>query len=100
MALDQGCNPDLRELGLSRGKSGEARKGGSHAVNSCCIFPGRGVCSQEAVQGLPPQDSPQPPPNSHVAPSGRAPGPFGPAQLPGSPVEARQLPPWAPAPHS
>lgn len=64
-------------------------------------FPRDGYpCSQEPVQGLSPQDSPQRPPNSHVAPSSQAPGPSGPAQLPGSSAEARQLPSWAPAPHS
>lgn len=55
---DQGCNPDLWELGLGRGKSGEGRRGDPHADNSCRLFPGTDVCSQEAVQEFPPQDSP------------------------------------------
>lgn len=32
-------------------KERESQERGSHAVNSCCLFPGTDVCSQEAVQG-------------------------------------------------
>lgn len=77
-----------------------SREGGSHAVNFFCLFPGTDACSEEAVQGLPPQDSAHPPPNWHVAPSSQAADPSDPAQIPGSSAEARQLPSWAPAPRS